>query len=143
MRPRPRKRFVPFVKSMRDLFVDAMAQSSDGLSTAQKEKYLAMPHRAPMIIVGISCNEDHPKVPVEEQVVSCGVGMGYMLLALQAMGFAGMWRTGPLASDNAVKVGLGIAAQETIVGFLYVGTPVGEIKTRQPAKVSDYFQYWR
>ena len=124
------------------LFVDAMAQSSDGLSTAQKEKYLAMPHRAPMIIVGISCNEDHPKVPVEEQIVSCGVGMGYMLLALQSEGFGGMWRTGPMAKHSVVKQGLGVQSHETLVGFLYVGTPKGELKPLPELKTSNFFHEW-
>ncbi|TBW59092.1 nitroreductase [Marinobacter halodurans] len=93
------------------------------------EKLQQMPRRAPMIIVGITCHQSHPKVPAIEESISTGCGMAYMLLALQARGFAGMWRTGPVAYHEAVREGLGLAPNERIAGFLYVGTPA----THKPA----------
>ena len=101
-----------------------------------------MPLRAPMILVGVAENYVHKKVPVEEQVVSCGVGMGYMLLALQSLGYGGVWRTGPLAENMVVKQSLGVQAHETLVGFLYVGTPKGELKPVPKLSTSDYFHPW-
>lgn len=112
------------------------------LPLSQKDKYLNMPLRAPMVIVGISCNVDHLKVPVEEQVSSCSVGMGYMLLALQMAGFGGIWRTGSFARDAYVKQGLNLLEQESIVGFLYLGTPQGKAKPIPQVNSSDYFKPW-
>lgn len=125
-----------------DLFCQAARIDEGELSEAQEAKYRAMPLRAPMIIVGISKNVEHPKVPLEEQVVSCGVAMGYMLLALQAQGFGGMWRTGAMAVNEHVKEGLGLSNQESLVGFLYLGTPQAEGKKLAPVSSGDYFKPW-
>ena len=124
------------------LFCQAVGADEPTLTEQQQEKYRAMPLRAPMIIVGISANKVEPKVPVQEQILSCGVGLGYLLLALNAEGFGGIWRTGFLASHPLVKAGLGIGAEETLVGFLYVGTPKDEAKPAPDLKVEDYFQTW-
>ena len=125
-----------------ELLCEAALIDSPELTVAQCEKYRSMPLRAPMVLVGIAATQVHKKVPVEEQVVSCGVGMGYMLLALQALGFGGIWRTGPMAAHTVVKQGLGIQTHETLVGFLYIGTPKGELKPVPALKASDYFHKW-
>jgi len=124
------------------IFRDAALQDQTDLNETQLNKYLAMPLRAPMIIVGISTNQSHPKVPVHEQVLSCGVGIAYMLLGLQALGYGGIWRTGPLAEHSHIKTGLRIEPHETLVGFLYLGTPQGAAKNISPLNSKDYFQLW-
>ncbi|WP_111496432.1 MULTISPECIES: nitroreductase [Marinobacter] len=101
-----------------------------------EEKLRKMPLRAPMILVGITRHQSHPKVPAIEESVSTGCGMAYMLLALEARGFSGMWRTGPVAYDRRVHEGLGLAENESIAGFLYVGTPAlrkPQMERPQPA----------
>ncbi len=124
------------------LFCDAALADDPQVSISQQEKFRTMPMRAPMIVVGIAKPSPHPKVPLEEQLVSCGVGMGYMLLSLQAEGFGGIWRTGPLASDETVRAGLGVKEHETIVGFLYLGTPQGEGKSVPHFELDDFFVNW-
>ena len=130
-------------KRLGELFCESAKRSEGTLSEAQEDKYRAMPMRAPMLVVAISTNQSHPKVPVLEQQLSCGVGVGYMLLALQSMGFGGMWRTGPLAENEHLKEALGVAANETIIGFLYLGTPKGETKMVPQLELDDYFQIWQ
>lgn len=126
-----------------ELFCEAALKDSPRLTAAQCDKYRSMPLRAPMILVGIAENQVHKKVPSEEQVVSCGVGMGYMLLALQSVGFGGVWRTGPMATNTVVKAQLGVQVHETLVGFLYMGTPKGELRPVPELNTSDYFHQWR
>jgi nitroreductase len=111
-------------------------------SDMQYEKFRKMPMRAPMILVAISKNIDHSKVPKHEQEQSVASGLAYILLALQARGFGGIWRTGDMSENAQVKEGLGIEAHESLVGFLYVGTPCGEPKPIPQAKFTDYFSYW-
>ena len=106
------------------------------------EKFKMMPMRAPMLIVAIASLVDHPKVPHEEQILSCGVGVGYMLLALQVLGYGGVWRTGDIALNKYVHKGLGLKSNESIVGFLYLGTPVGEPKPVPNFNPQDYFSNW-
>lgn len=120
-----------------------IAQADDPqMSALQRDKYKGMPLRAPLIIVAVSRNIDHPKVPRIEQEISCGVGVGYMLLVLQEKGFGGIWRTGPLASHTEIKRLLGLDARESIVGFLYVGTPVGEAKPIPDLDITDFVSHW-
>ncbi|MFV1873769.1 MAG: nitroreductase family protein [Oleiphilus sp.] len=113
------------------------------LSDFKVDKLKSMTHRAPMIIVAIASLVEHPKVPEQEQLLSCGVGVGYMLLALQAQGFGGIWRTGDLAFDQHVYQDLGLAENESIVGFLYLGTPAGELKSVPELNPDDFFRVWQ
>ncbi|MCR8915543.1 nitroreductase [Marinobacter panjinensis] len=87
-----------------------------------RDKLRQNPLRAPMIIVGIVSHQTHPKVPEIEQTMSAAVGMGYLLLALEAAGYGGMWRTGGLAYNPDIAKGLGLEDHETITGFLYTGS---------------------
>lgn len=125
-----------------ELFRTATLSDDPAASEASLQRAVAMPQRAPMIIVGISTNQPSDKVPVLEQQISCGIGMGYLLLALQAKGFGGIWRTGAMAEHPVVKAGLGIAGHETLLGFLYVGTPSSGYKAVPELAVEDYFLRW-
>lgn len=101
---------------------ELFASTSEDGAEAAREKFRRKAMRAPMIIVGIACHTDHPKVPEIEQTMSAAVGMGYLLLALQAAGYGGMWRTGGLAYHPDVARGLGLSDNEIITGFLYTGS---------------------
>jgi nitroreductase len=76
-----------------------------------------------MILVVAAVIKADPKVPAIEQTLSAGAAAHAILLALQARGFAGLWRTGGPAYDTEVKRALGFEPEDAIVGFLYVGTP--------------------
>ena len=79
--------------------------------------------RAPMIIVAV-CSPQEGKIPLIEQMLSVGASVENLLLALHAQGYGAMWRTGDAAYDEGVKRGLGIAAADHIIGFVYAGTPL-------------------
>lgn len=106
------------------------------------DKLRQMPLRAPVVIVGITRHQSHPKVPEVEESISTGCGMAYMLLALQARGFAGMWRTGAVAYHPAVREGLGLEVNETITGFLYVGTPAAEKPAMERPEPARFVSRW-
>ena len=125
-----------------NLFLKSSVSLNEEMNEFKSEKLKSMPMRAPMIIVAISSVVDHPKVPHEEQVLSCGVGVGYMLLALQALGYGGIWRTGDMALNKLVYEGLGLKENESIVGFLYLGTPVGEPKPVPEINLQEYISTW-
>jgi nitroreductase len=66
------------------------------------------------------------KIPPIEQLLSAGVAAGYIMLAAVALGYNAMWKTGGAAYDAEVRLALGLAATDAIVGFLYVGTDAGK-----------------
>lgn len=107
------------------------------------EKLRQMPLRAPMLIVGITRHQAHPKVPAIEESLSTGCGMAYLMLALEARGFSAMWRTGPVAYHEAVRQGLGLADNESIAGFLYVGTPIASKPAIERPVPADFTSRWR
>ncbi|MDX1635613.1 MAG: nitroreductase [Marinobacter sp.] len=124
-----------------ELFASA-ADDADQPLGADRDKLRRMPLRAPMMIVGICSPRPHPKVPEIEQMVSAGVGLGYLLLALESAGYGAMWRTGDVAYHPRIRDGLGLDPEERIAGFLYVGT----VESRKPAvprpEVADFVSRW-
>tara|TARA_R110001592_G_scaffold83774_1_gene248089 strand:- start:6719 stop:7318 length:600 start_codon:yes stop_codon:yes gene_type:complete len=131
------------LRSSEDQITQAKENTVEEITEFKADKLKSMPMRAPMIIVAISSLVDHPKVPHQEQLLSCGVGVGYMLVALQSLGYGGIWRTGDMAFNKYVFEGLGLKSNESIVGFLYLGTPVGEPKPLPGINSEDYFQPWQ
>lgn len=125
-----------------DLFVASALHECPQLSLVQQDKFRKMPSRAPMIIVAIASTHEHVKIPEIEQIMAAGVGVGYLLLSLQAEGFGGMWRTGPLAYNSEIHKGLGLTQQERLIGFLYVGTPEGKAKVVPSHDVKTFVKKW-
>ncbi len=130
------------LRKLGDVFVQAAETAGGELVPEQRQRMAAMPLRAPMVIVGVVRLVEHPKVPHIEQTISAGVGMGYLLLGLQSLGYGGMWRTGDMAYSREVMTALGLAADEAIVGFLYVGTPTGTQKPLSELRCADYVSVW-
>ena len=125
-----------------ELFVASALKATPDLSQAQQDKFRKMPARAPMVVVAIASIQEQVKIPEIEQVMSAGVGVGYLLLSLQAEGYGGMWRTGPLAYNVDVHNGLGLAPQEKIIGFLYIGTPEGKAKAIPSHDIDTFVKKW-
>jgi nitroreductase len=125
-----------------EVFLRAALLSEPDMSDAKKNKYLQMPNRAPLIVVAISVNAHHPKVPVLEQEMAVAAGVQNMITAAYAIGVGAYWRTGAMAESAQVKESLGVDGHETIVGFIYMGTP--EISPRQAPNlaVNDFFKAW-
>lgn len=112
-----------------ELFVQAARQQNPDLDASQADRLRGMPLRAPMILV-VSCKAvTGHKVPVWEQQVAVGCAAQNLQLALHAMGFGCMWRTGDMASDPFVKARFGLEEPDQIIGYLYVGTPLEAPKT--------------
>ena len=97
-------------------------------SEEELEKLAGKPFRAPLIIVAVAEIDPDNRVPPLEQVVATGAAVQNLMVACHAMGIGAMWRTGGLASETLVKEGLGFQDRDEIVGFIYLGTPVGSIK---------------
>ena len=101
------------------------------------------PLRAPLIVVAATRISDHPKVPAVEQVLSAGAAVTKMLTAAHALGFAGIWRTGSVSYSRSFMSSMGLQANETIVGFVYLGTADGPSKKLPHLAVNDFFEVWQ
>ena len=56
-----------------------------------------------MIVILISEIKTHPKVPEIEQMLSTAAAAENILLALNALNYAGMWRTGVFALNEKIS----------------------------------------
>jgi nitroreductase len=100
------------------------------------------PLRAPLVVVVVAKVASHPKVPPIEQRFSSACAAQAVLLASEASGFAGIWRTGAAAFDRAVMSGLGLSQDEEIIAFLYIGSRDGAAKTLPQLNTADYVSTW-
>ena len=81
-----------------------------------------------MIIILVSTIKEHPKVPALEQMFSTAAAGQNILLALNALGFGGIWRTGKFALNKKIGSFLGLDDNQEVLGYLYIGTPAGDNK---------------
>ena len=104
------------------------ALTLDDLSEEIINKYKNAPYRAPMIIILVSTFKEHPKVPSIEQKLSTATAAQNISLALNAMKYSCIWRTGKLAFNKTIQEKLGLSTNQEILGYLYVGTEIGKKK---------------
>jgi nitroreductase len=93
-------------------------------------------------VVVVARLTDHPKVPAMEQRLSAACAAHAILLAAEASGYAGIWRTGDAALDRSVMAALGLEASEEIIGFLYLGTRDGASKSLPAMDTADFVSNW-
>ncbi|MCW0214210.1 MAG: nitroreductase [Pseudonocardia sp.] len=90
------------------------------------------PMRAPMIVVVVASPVAHPKVPQWEQHASAAAVAHGLVLAADLAGFGAMWRTGWYGDAPKVRAHLGLTAEETVTGWVYLGTPSGSRPAARP-----------
>jgi nitroreductase len=103
-----------------DLFVQA-ARLRDPADDAERFRRKALV--APLLVAVVAHVQPHPKVPEIEQTVATGAATMNLLNALHLQGYGCFWVSGPNAYDATVHAGLGLAGNERLLGFVYVGTP--------------------
>jgi len=139
-------RFLSIQGIRREAFGRVLEQSllarNPGADSAAREKALRAPLRAPLVIVVIARIQGHPKVPAQEQRYSAACAAHAILLAAQAQGYAGIWRTGDAAFDRSVMASLGLAGNEEIIGFIYLGSRDGAAKTIPPLEPDEFLGNW-
>ena len=127
---------------MGELLEQCLLARTPDADEAARTKARNAPLRAPLIVVVVAKVCEHAKVPAVEQRLSAACAAHAILLAAEACGFAGMWRTGAAAYDRALMSGLGLAASEEIIGFLYIGSRDGAAKAIPPLDTADFVSAW-
>lgn len=125
-----------------ELFAAALLARQPESSLEAQQKARNMPLRAPLLVVVIARIQAHPKVPEGEQLLAAGCAAHGLLLAAHAQGLGAVWRTGEFAYDPQVAAGLGLTAQERVVGFLYLGTPEGRVREAPRLDPAAFVSAW-
>lgn len=124
-----------------EIFAQALAAREPDCPPEALERERMKTRRAPLLLVVVMRPRDVPGVPVVEQILSAGAAAENVLLAAHALGYGGMWRTGAAAYDPVVQGALGLAASESIAGFLYLGTP-GDAPARTRPAAAPEVEEW-
>ncbi|WP_461534521.1 nitroreductase family protein [Spongorhabdus nitratireducens] len=115
-------------EALGELYAKAALTEQPDLSPDAIDRFKGLPLRAPMLVAIVCSVTEHPKVPEIEQVLSTGAAVHGLLTAAHAMKIGAMWRTGSIGYSLVVAEGLGLKESEKLLGFVYLGTPVGKAK---------------
>ncbi len=120
-------RFVVLTGAGREKMGEVMAASQrdrqPDLPQEAFDKTRGLPLRAPVVIaVGVD-KPTEPKIIEIENVSAASAASQNILLAAHAEGLGAIWRTGEWARDAKVKEFLGLAEDQHIIGFIYIGYP--------------------
>lgn len=139
-------RFISIAGTRREAFGLVLEQClmlrNPGADEAARTKARTSPLRAPLLIVVVVKLSEHPKVPAIEQRLSAGCAAQGILLAAEACGYAGIWRTGEAAFDRTVMDALGLAQDEEIIGFIYLGSRAGKAKPLPQLNAAEFVSSW-
>ena len=124
------------------LLADALAARAPDTPAERLQLEREKPLRAPTVVVAGAAIRHGHKIPVWEQEAAAAAGTMNFIHALEMSGFGGMWVSSDGLRDPAVKVGLGFAAADTLIGWLYVGTPPAERPRPERADPAGFFRRW-
>lgn len=100
--------------------------------------------RAPLVVGVVSSPKDCSRgTPKWEQELSAGAVCMNMLLAARASGFAAQWLSEWYAFDKRVDKILGLANNERIAGFIYMGTATEQPMERPRPDMAKLVQNYR
>ena len=92
---------------------------------------------SPLIVAVVHTPGPTDRIPAREQLVSAGAVAVTLLQAALADGWGASLLTGPMAEDSFARTHLGLGPDESIVGFVHIGTapdrPVPERPRPDPA----------
>ncbi len=133
--------FIVLQGSNRDVLGEAMLQGALAkdaeLPVARQNKIKSKVLRAPQIIIAVSKNTPHSKVPAWEQQLSAAAACQNIINAAFALELGAYWRTGSAVLNPLVKKILGVAESESIIGFIYTGTP------QKPSRIVKNTDNWQ
>ncbi len=112
---------------------DTTSDKAQALLSKERGK----PLRAPVLIIVASLHSTQSNVLDIENIEAAAAATQNMLLTLEEMGLAAQWRTGDAAYDPHVKQWLGLAEEDAIVAFLYVGYPDMPYSERHPTPIGE------
>jgi nitroreductase len=98
---------------------------------------------APLVVTVVARILKEHRIPACEQLLSAGCVCFSLLLAAEAEGFGAQWLTGWAAYDPEVAAALGLAADETVVGFIHIGTPRERIAERERPALETLLSEWQ
>lgn len=99
--------------------------------------------RAPIVVVVISRVLKNHVVPEWEQVLSAGACCQNLITAAAALGFGAQWITEWYSYSSKVHAALGLADNERVAGFVYVGAAKSPPDERERPDLDAIVTAWQ
>ncbi|MFZ4604875.1 MAG: nitroreductase family protein [Caulobacter sp.] len=120
--------------------LEAIAASrSDGPKLVAKLGKL----KAPPLGVAVISRTAPGDIPAWEQLLSAGAVCTTLLYAATAMGYGANWITDWYAYDPEARAALGLAADEQVAGFVFIGTAAEPPQERVRPDVAALTTVWK
>src|SRR5689334_578744 len=141
-------RFVVFEGEARATFGRVLlkalqAEEKAAPSAARLEMERTRLMRTPTVVAVISRLTPNPAAPEWEQVLSCGAACFNLCLAANALGFGTSWITEWYSYSRIVQTALGLASNERIAGFIYIGTAKEQQPERERPSLDQIVSHWQ
>jgi nitroreductase len=99
---------------------------------------------APIVVAVIArIEEDHPKIPAQEQLLSAGCVAYNLLLGAQSLGFGAQWLTGWSAYDRQAAALLRLEDHERLIAYIHIGTVQGTSPERERPLPDEVVSTWK
>lgn len=118
------------------------AEDPSGPSNARLDMERGRFVRAPLVVAVISRVVQQSGAPEWEQVLSAGASTFNLCLAANAMGYGTAWITEWIAYSPTVRAALGLAENERVAGFVYIGTATKPSEERDRPRLGDLVTRW-
>jgi nitroreductase len=125
-----------------ELMADSMRRRDPAAPAEALQRERDKAFRAPCIVAVAAKLKRGHKIPEIEQLASASAAAQTIMLAVPALGFGAVWKTGAPAYDPLVKTALGFDAADEILGFLYIGTQTGGPAPLPRPDARDYVTHW-
>lgn len=96
----------------------------------------------PITVVVVSCARTMHKIPVWEQELSAAAACTNLLIAANAMGYAGSWITEWFGYDSDICAALGMLPGEKVAGFVGLGTADSVVERGRPT-IESLVSTWK
>ncbi len=139
-------RFIVFEGEARASFGKVLAARWGVLNPGHGEEMLAFQRgfflRAPLVVAVVSTAAPHAKIPLWEQTLSAAAVCQTMLLAATSLGIGCQWMTDWPAYDAEINAAMGMATQEKVAGFIYLGTTTQPYEDRPRPDPAALTTHW-
>jgi nitroreductase len=141
-------RFIVFEGGARARFGEVLAatlvkEEKEAPSPVRLETERQRLMRAPVVVAVISRVVETPGAPEIEQLLSCGAAAFNLCLAANAMGYGTCWITEWYSFSKGVAQALGLAANERVAGFVYIGTETEKQPDRERPVMAEIVSHWQ
>ncbi len=99
---------------------------------------------APVVVAVVArIEENHPKIPAQEQLLSAGCVACNLLIGSQSSGFGAQWLTGWSCYDREAAKLLGLADNERTIAYIHIGTPREHAPERERPVLEEVISEWK